>query len=77
MTVYKMCRRLHEILPTGIRQSLRFAGVLNTVQANNRAVSINSREVHKRLTTSIERIKRESAETIRRIQMALDLLEGK
>lgn len=77
MTAYKLCRRLHEVLPVGIRVSLKFAGLLRTVRVGNRDVFIKSDGVRTRLRETIERTKQQSEETIRRCQLAIDIIEGK
>jgi hypothetical protein len=77
MTVYNLCKRLHDVLPVGIRMSLKFAGLLNTVQNGNRDVFIKGDGVRKRLRETITRVERESAETVRRCKLAIDIMEGK
>jgi hypothetical protein len=77
MTVYKLCRRLHEVLPIGIRRSMRYDGLLETVQSGNTAVFLKGDAVRQRLRDTIERVERESAETVRRCRLAIAIMEGR
>jgi len=77
MTVYTLCKKLGEVLPKSIKSSLYHAGLLNTVQRDNTDVHIKTKEVHKSLKQSIERVKRQSAKTIKSLQAGIDLIECK
>ncbi len=77
MTRYVLCKKLGEVLPKSIKSSLYHAGLLNTVQHDNTDVSIDVNKVHSSLKQSIERVKRQSAKTIKSLQAGIDLIYNK
>ncbi len=76
MTIFDLCTKLGKVLPKGILLSLRYAGLLRTSRHGNQDVYVNVHDTHVSLTTTLERVKRESTKTIQRVQAGLNLLEN-
>ncbi len=75
MTRFELCTALGQVLPRGIVRGMRYEGLLIAKRSGNRDVFINTFEVRRRLKAILERVKRESAETIKRIEAGLELLQ--